>query len=47
LGHVSARSGFLRRRDRVFEIEDEGIGAGFAPPRKLALGIAGNKQERA
>ena len=42
-----ARGGLLRRRDGILEIEDQRVGADAARLGELALGIAGNEQQRA
>ena len=42
-----ARRRLLRWRDGIFEIEDQRVGADAARLGELALGIAGNEQQRA
>jgi hypothetical protein len=44
---MSSGLGFLGRGDGIFKIEDQRVGAAILSPRELALGIAGNEQERA
>jgi hypothetical protein len=39
--------GLFGGRDRIFEVEDEGVGPAIFCPRELAFGIAGNEQEGA
>ena len=46
-GDTGAGLGLFGGRDRIFKIENEGVGPAISRPRKLAFGIAGNKQEGA
>ena len=43
---VIASEGLLRGRDRIFEIEDQRVGAAVVRTRELALGVARDEQER-
>ena len=42
-GDTGAGLGLFGGRDRIFEVEDEGVGSAIARSRELALGIAGNE----
>jgi hypothetical protein len=43
---VIASEGLLRGGDRIFEIEDQRVGAAVVRTRELALGVARDEQER-
>jgi hypothetical protein len=45
-GDNRARFRLARGRYRIFEIEDQAVGAAVARLRELALAVAGNKQKR-
>ncbi len=42
-----SRDPTIRRRHRIFEVEDQRIGARFKPARELSLAIGRDKQQRA
>src|SRR5689334_13790298 len=45
-GDMGAGGGLLRGRDGIFEVENERVRAAIAGARELALGVAGNEEER-